>query len=274
MGVTSNKYIIQNIERISAYDLENGALMFAVDDLQEAQMTNEQETVYATGKNGVKIGSADRNKASKFTATNGAIVDGVIAAQVGSDVVKGKYVVPDYMETLVVSASGSSQIAKTTYTAVGTTGAEIAYVYKRNTDGTVGEKFPIAAAATATTFAYDPATQVITLPTGKFNVGENIVVIYDIEVDNAKKIENAEDKYSETMKVVFDIFAKDICTEKSYYGKIVYPKGKISGNFDLSFGNDPSTQSLEIEALSGGCSGSSKVLWDMFIFDDSEITKI
>lgn len=272
MAVTSNKYIIQNIERISAFDLEDGTLMFTVDDLQEAQMTNEQETVYATGKNGVKIGSADRNKASRFTATNGAIVDGVLAAQVGSDVVKGKYTVPDFMETLVVGEDTTK--VKTTYKAVGETGKEISYIYKRNTDSTVGDKYPIAAAASATAFAYDPSTQIITLPTDVFKTGDNIVVIYDIEVDNAKKIENAEDKYSETMKVVFDIFAKDFCTEKSYYGKIIYPKGKISGNFDLSFGNDPSTQSLEIEALSGGCSGSSKVLWDMFIFDDSEITKV
>lgn len=273
MAVTSNRYIIQNIERISAYDLETSALMFVADDLQEATMTNEQETVYATGKNGVKIGSSDRNKASRFTATNGSIVDGIIAAQVGTEVATGTYTVPNFMEILVARTSGISVVAKTTYTAIGTTGSEIAYIYKKNSDGTTGKAYPIAATASDTTFAYDPATQIISLPTG-FAAGDEVIVVYDISVDGAKKITNAENAYSDTMKVVYDIFAQDVCTNKSYYGKIIYPKGKISGNFDLSFGNDPSTQALEIEALSGGCSGSSKVLWDMFIFDGADVTKV
>ena len=70
MSVNSNKYIVQNMERLSFFDLADGTCQFVVDDLQEATMSNEQETVYATGKNGVKIGSADRNKASRITATN------------------------------------------------------------------------------------------------------------------------------------------------------------------------------------------------------------
>ena len=36
------------------------------------------------------MGAADRNKASRITATNGTIVDGIMAMQVGSDVVVGK----------------------------------------------------------------------------------------------------------------------------------------------------------------------------------------
>ena len=79
MSVNSNKYIIQNMERLSFFDLATGVCQFIADDLQNASMENEQETVYALGKNGVRIGSADRNKASRITATNGAIVDGIMA---------------------------------------------------------------------------------------------------------------------------------------------------------------------------------------------------
>ena len=75
MSVNSNKYIIQTMERISFFNLEDGTCYFQVDDLQEATMTNEQETVYATGKNGIKIGSSDRNKASRISATNGTVTD-------------------------------------------------------------------------------------------------------------------------------------------------------------------------------------------------------
>lgn len=270
MAINSNKYIIQNIERILAFDLTTGACDFIADDLQEAQLSVSSEIVYAEGKNGVKIGSADRNKESTFTATNGAIVDGILAAQLGTDVEIGKFIVPNYMD-IMTTTNGTS--ATTEFIAQGAAGNEIAFIYKRNTDGTLGAKFPIAATASATAFAYNPETKVITLPTGVFSANDELVAFYDIEVDNAKRIQNAEDKFSKTDKVIFEVFAKDICTEKAYYATIIFYKGKISGTFDLSFGNDPSTQNLEITALSGGCNkGASKLLWDMIIWDSDEVT--
>ena len=271
MPINSNKYIIQNIERITAFDLTTGVCDFIVDDLQEAQLSVSSEIVYAEGKNGVKIGSADRNKESSFTATNGAIVDGVLAAQLGTDVEIGTFTVPNYMDILETS---NGTTATTTYVAQGATGAEIKFIYKRNTDGTLGQKYEIAAEASATKFAYNPETKVITLPTSQFSAGDELVTFYDIRVANAKRIANEEDKFSKTDKVIFDVFAKDICTEKSYYATIIFYKGKISGTFDLSFGNDPSTQNLEITALSGGCNkGASKLLWDMIIWDDEDVTE-
>lgn len=272
MSVNSNKYIIQNMERISFFDLETGVCQFVVDDLQEANMTNEQETVYATGKNGVKIGSADRNKASRITATNGAVVDGVMAMQVGSEVVTGTTVVPKHF-FMLETADGVSVALN--IKPIGTVGNEIPYVYKRNADGTVGKAFPIAANASAEAFSYDPSTKKVTLPTGQFKANEIVYMFYDIEVKDAKKISNDEDKFSATGMLVSDCFAKDICTEKSYFAKIIYPKAKASGNFEFSFGNDPSVQSMEFEALSGGCgTTATKRLWDFIVFDEDDATQL
>ena len=268
MNINSNKYIIQNMERLSFFDLANGTCQFVVDDLQEATMTNEQETVYATGKNGVKIGSADRNKASRITATNGSIVDGVMAMQVGSEVIKGSTVVPKHFFMFTTKDGVSVDIV---IKPVGEVGNEIPYIYKRNSDGTVGKAYAIGANATADTFKYDPAAKKITLPTGVFAAGEIVYAFYDIEVTDAKKISNDEDKFSATGMLIADCFAKDICTDKSYYAKIVYPKAKASGNFELSFGNDPSVQNMEFEALSGGCgSSATKRLWDFIVFDEDD----
>ena len=263
MSVNSNKYIVQTMERISFFDLENGVCQFVVDDLQEANMTNEQETVYATGKNGVKIGSADRNKASRITATNGAIVDGVMAMQVGSEVVVGETLVPKHL--FMITTEDGNKLTLT-IPPVGEVGNEIPYIYKRNVDGTVGASFAIG-----TDFQYNPETKEVTLPEGKFAAGEVVYLFYDIKVKDAKKISNDEDKFSKTGMLIADIFAKDICSEKSYYGKIIYPKAKASGNFELAFGNDPSVQNMEFEALSGGCSTtSSKRLWDFIVFDEDD----
>ena len=271
MAVNSDKYIIQNMERLSFFDNETGVCQFVVDDLQSAEMVNEQETVYATGKNGVRIGSADRNKASRITATNGSIVDGVMAMQVGTTVEVGTIVVPKHFVALVTEDGTSVDVV---LKPMGGVGEEIPYIYKRNTDGTIGQSYPIAAAASATAFKYTPGTKKITLPTGAFAAGDTVYMFYDIEVDNAKKISNDEDKFSATGMLIADIFAKDICTEKSYYGKIIYPKAKASGNFNLSFGDDPSVQDMEFEALSGGCgTTATKRLWDFIIFDDEDVTE-
>ena len=260
------------MERLSFFDLANGVCQFVVDDLQEAEMTNEQETVYATGKNGVKIGSADRNKASRITATNGAIVDGVMAMQVGSEVVTGKTIVPKHFFMLTTGDGVSVDVS---IKPIGDVGNEIPYIYKRNTDGTVGKPYAIAANATAETFKYDPIAKKITLPTSVFTAGEVVYAFYDIEVTDAKKITNSEDKFSATGMLIADCFAKDICTDKSYYAKIVYPKAKASGNFNLSFGNDPSVQNMEFEALSGGCgSDATKKLWDFIVFDEDDATPL
>lgn len=272
MSVNSNKYIIQNMERLSFFDNATGVCQFVVDDLQSAEMTNEQETVYATGKNGVRIGSADRNKASRITATNGSIVDGVMAMQVGSEVVVGTTTVPKHFFSIETSDGTSVEL---TLKPIGDVGNEIPYIYKRNTDGTIGQHYPIAATASASAFKYDPATKKITLPTGAFAAGDTVYMFYDIQVANAKKISNDEDKFSATGMLIADIFAKDICTEKSYYGKIIYPKAKASGNFNLSFGDDPSVQDMEFEALSGGCSSTAtKRLWDFIVFDEDDATTL
>nr|DAI44092.1 MAG TPA: putative structural protein [Caudoviricetes sp.] len=269
MAVTSNKYIIQNMERLSCFDLTDGTCLFIAEDLQEANMTNEQEDVYATGKNGVKIGSGSRNKASRITATSGSILDGVIATQVGSDIKLETVHVP-HMEILTV---GAGKTATLTYKAIGAEGNEVPFIYERNSDGTLGKKYAINSAATADQFSFNATTGVITCPTG-MTEGTQIVVWYDVEAKNAKHIVNADNVFSRELKVVADVWARGTCDGKDYYGKVIYGRAKASGNFELAFGNDPSVQNMEFEALSNSCSGAGNLLWDFFIFDGEDISKV
>lgn len=206
MAVTSNKYIIQNMERLSGFDLTDGTCLFVAEDLQEANMTNEQEDVYATGKNGVKIGSGSRNKASRITATSGSILDGVIATQVGSDIKLETVHVP-HMEILTV---GASKTATLTYKAIGAEGNEVPFIYERNSDGTLGKKYAINSAATADQFSFNATTGVITCPTG-MTEGTQIVVWYDVEAKNAKHIVNADNVFSRELKIVADVWARGTC---------------------------------------------------------------
>ena len=265
--VTTRQYLLQNIEAVSAFNLETNENLFAVTDLQEANLVNEQETVYATGKNGIRIGAADRNKASRFTATNGKIDEGVFATQLGSPVETGTYVSRNYKDVLTLDGSAEATL---TFKAQGEAGAEIKFAYIRSASGSPGEKLTQDTAAGAGTFAYDPATNKVTFDTAL--AGSGVIVFYDVKVVGGKKISNEENKFSMTVLAIYDCWFKDPCTDKSYVGRIIYPKAKVSGNFEFSFGSDFSVQSLEFEALSGGCGADgASVLWDIEIFDEEDI---
>lgn len=269
--IISDKYLVQGIETITWFDLATNVCEFIFDDLQEAEMNVESETIYAEGKNGTRIGATDRNKTSTFTATNGTIVDGALAVQVGSEVEKGIQTINNYMD-IMTTADGTSAV--TEFYPVGAVGAEIAYIYKKNSDGSLGDKYPIAAVASAEAFSFDPETKTITLPTSAFAANDEIVAFYDTQATVGKRVVNENNKFSKTGKAIFDIFVKDICTDKSYHAKITYYKAKMSGTFSLSFGSDFSTHNIEIEALSGGCAkGASTTLWDMVIYDEDDVIK-
>ena len=270
MPVTSNKYIIQNMERLSFFDLSDGACLFTAEDIQESTWTNEQEDVYATGKNGVRIGSASRNKAARISITNGAILDGALAVQVGSDIVTETVTVPQ-MEILTVAA-GKATIS---YKAQGEAGSEIPFIYLRNSDGTLGQRFSVDATAGADKFSFAVATGAITVPTGgAVPDGSQIVVWYNVSVENAKHVENLDTKFSREGKLVAEAWAKGICDGKDYYGVVIFGRCKASGNFEMTFGSDPSVQSMEFEALSNTCSGSGSVLWDFYVYDGEDIETV
>lgn len=268
MAVTTDKYIIQNMEMLSFFNLEDNSVYFIADDLQDATMTNDSEIVYAEGKNGVRIGASERNKTSNITATNGTIVEGALAVQVGSDVTVGTTVIPNAFFAIDTADGVSIDIVQKP---IGEVGNEIPYIYKKDSSGGIGTKYPIAAAASSSAFKYDPVTKKITLPTGQFGAGDTVYLFYDIQVANAKTVVNQENQFSKTGMLVADIFAKDVCTDKSYYGKIIYHKAKASGSFELSFGNDPSVQNLEFEAMSIGCGNQTKKLWTLVIYDGDDV---
>lgn len=260
--VDAKQYLIQNIEDMAFF--ADGECKFLAADLQEATWSNEQEDVYATGKNGTRIGASSRNKASRMSATNGSILEGALAAQVGSDVEEGNHVVP-FMEALVVS-DGKVTLS---YKPVG----EVKYIYSRNTEGGLGTKYAMDSTAGEDTFAIDPATGVITVPT-TLEAGAQVMIFYDVTASNGKRVSNHADKFSQEGKLVATVMAKSLCDGKSYVGKVVYPRCKASGNFEMTFGDEFSVQSLEFEALASNCAGATNTLWDFYIFDQEDLVKV
>lgn len=258
MAVDVNKLIITQIDQITAFN-NAGELEFIMDELQDATIANSEEKVDITGKGGRKIGSLKKNKAVTLSGTNGLLVGGAVAAMTGTEVEQGtfKVRVTDVM-TVTTDATATEK------TAVGTVGAEIGTLYKKNSNGSLGEKLTQVADTPATgEFTYNPATKAIGLFTGDVADGSEIVAFYDIEVESAK-ISNDSEKYSKTLKLYIDVTAQDNC-DNAYHGQFIIQRADFNGTFDLVMGSDPTTQAFEAESLAGGCTGSTN-LWDLVVY--------
>lgn len=267
MSVKFSNYLFHSINRVRSIDKTNGLLIGTLEDITNATMENGSEVVYATGKNGVNLASFDRNKTSRISGTNATITDGLLAVQLGSEVTIGDQEIPNYLDLIILSDGAK---AKLTYAPVGAAGAEIIGLYRYNEGGIVlSEVFSQAAEASATEFAFDPATKEITLPTDAFKAGESIVVQYNYQVKEVKSLVNRSDAFAKTVRVEVECYVRNICDGKDYECLIVYPSAKADGNFSIEFGDTPATHAFAFDAMVDYCS-PNKELFQIYIFDNSD----
>lgn len=259
MAVDVNKLSITEIDQITCFNNAN-ELEFIMDEIQEGSINNTQEKVDITGRGGRKIGSLKKNKGVTVSATNGLLVGGALAAQTGTEVEQGTFKVR-VTDIIVVNGNAGA----TEKTAVGTAGAEIGTLYKKNANGSLGDKLTQVASVTQTgEFAYDNGTKALTFFEGDLADGEEVVAFYDVEVE-AAKISNDSEKYSKTLKMYIDVSCVDNC-DNAYHGQFIIQRADFSGEFDFSMGGDPTVHSIEAESLAGGCTGSTN-LWDFIVFE-------
>jgi len=270
MAVTTSKYGLQQVFKITLFDIATGAAYVQLEDMKESKFTNGQETVYAKGGgSNVNLIGFDHSKAASIGGSNALITDGILAVQLGADVEtttdETGIIYTDIITTTVADE------ATTHLKATGTAGSEIKYVYLRNDDGSLGTKFTQAATATSGKFAYAPLTKKISFSTDAVPVGSTIVAFYKPTASTAKKVVAKTDVFSKSVKVVADCLLRDACTKKDYQGQIVFETGKVKGAFEwnVTAGGEPSVQAFEIEALKP-CNDNE--LWKMFVYDESDLT--
>lgn len=255
-----SKLTITEIDQMTTFN-NAGELEFIMDEMSDATISNTEEKVDITGKGGRKIGSLKKNKAVKVTGTNGLLVGGGLAAQTGSDIGEGEYAVRATDVIVVKTGKGA-----TTDEAIGTAGAEIGILYRKNANGSLNKidaLKQVAAEPKTGEFTYVPDTKAITFFAGDVVDGEELVAFYDKTVTSAK-ISNDSETYSKTLKMYLDVTCQDNC-DNVYHGQFIIQRADFSGSFDLQFGGEPSTHAFEAESLAGGCSGST-ALWDFIVY--------
>lgn len=264
------KYAFKKVRRIIINDLATKMHKVTLNDLKNFKINGSQDTVYAEGQDGAKLAAFDVNKVASITAENGAVDEGYLALQVGSDVVKvtnGSSIL--IREEFEVGSEATS--VTLSYKATGATGNEVRHIYKADSNGLPGDSFTQNSAASTTSFAYAPLTKAITLPTGKFTAGDIVIIDYYPKFTEYEEINNDANKFSMTGEVIVDAWFTDLCSEADVPLQLHLAKGKISGAIDLSAGDQAAVQGIEIESMVGGCSGTGKNLWTLRKYDMSKI---
>lgn len=253
-----NDITITSLETINAFDIVTGAYKFTLDELQSATIAQTQEKTDITGKQGRKLNSLKKNKAVTISGNNGLVSGGLLELQVGSEFENKKTTV-SWTDYLTVADNA----ATTTYKAVGTTGNEVAAVYVKNSDGTIGKTLTQDAAVAEGKFTYDPKTKALAFNEGEIENGTEIAVFYKRQIQ-ADVLENMSDNYSGKCSLYIDAFAEDKCANV-YRIQFYIPKADFNGEFSFEMGDNQTVHAFEAESLAGAC-GTSGSLWTYTIF--------
>ena len=258
MSVTD--LIITSIETINAFNITTGAYMFTLDELQNATISQSQETTDITGKNGRKLATLKRNKSVTISGSNGVISGGLLEMQTGSEF-ENKTTEVLWTDYLTVTDAA----ATTSYIAVGTTGAEIEALYIKNTDGTLGDELTQGDAVASGVFTYDPDSKTLAFYTDVED-DTDIVVFYKRNI-TADVLENDSETYSGKCTLYIDILAEDKCANV-YRVQFYIPKADFSGEFSFEVSDSQAAHSFEAEALAGSC-GAGGQLWTYTVFGEN-----
>ena len=258
--------LITSLETITAFDVVTGAYKFTLDELQSASIAQTEEKTDLTGKGGRKLSSLKRNKAVTISGNNGIVSGGLLELQTGG---KFENKATEVMWTDAGLSVNGSHKATTSFTAVGATGKEIAGLYIRNNDGTLGaalEQVASAGSVASGKFAYDPSTKEITLYSD-VEEGKELVAYYNRNI-TADVLDNKSDNYSGKCTLYIDAIGEDKCAN-IYHLQFFIPKADFNGEFTFEMGDNQTVQAFEAEALSGAC-GAGGTLWTYTVFGDEE----
>lgn len=249
---------ITSLEDILAFDIQSGAHLFTLDELQNAKIGNSEEKTDLTGKGGRKLNSLKKNKAVNVSGTNGTLSGGLMELQVGNSFQNKEDAEVQWTDPLTITGN----VATTSYVAVGTAGAEITNLYIKDANGVPIQKLTQSDTATETTFTYDPATKQIAFLADTYADGTEIIVYYTRKLAG-DVLENLSDVYSKKCKLYVNALAEDKCSNV-YRVQIYFPRADFNGNFELDMGDNQTVHAFEAESLPNACAGGA--LWTYTVF--------
>lgn len=271
---TIDNFTITSLDRIHAYNRTSKKGEMLLTELQSTTISNTEDTVDITGKGGRLLKQLKRNKAVSVTGDSALISGDLMAAQTGSSQTYGDYRVryPDIID--LTAAMISAGKVTTTYTAVGTAGAEIVDVrILSDNGGLIANEWTQGNSAASNKYAYNPSTKELTLPTNaSLSAGQKIVVMYDFLATGARVV-NESDVFGKTLYLVIDCTGVDAC-DNEYKCQFVIYRAQFSGEFDFELGGDQTIQSFTANSLVDTCAATqTNGLWEFIVYKDESTTE-
>lgn len=260
MSIFKNFYIDRILD-LTQYDRttnEMQILMPEVSDLSISVTTNEDEITDATGSPVAILESAKQATLSG----NGAFYNfDLLASQAAATSDTANIAMP-YMEIVTV-ADGAATLG---HAPVGESGAEIGYVYVRNTDGTQGTALTQGAEAAEGVFALRGTD----LTFDSSMNGKQIYVPYTYTASSGMHFENQDDNFTTSAKVIVRALVRDICDDnKVSILVIVSENAKLASSFDITLARGEQ-HAFEYRILPAFCGASGKSLYHMYLLDTDD----
>lgn len=284
-NINFNNLMIKSYDRLVTFDRITDKCAFELIEMQNAKISNTEESSDLTGSNGRKIGVIKKNKAVQVEATSGVISGGMMAAQVGSEEGQGEFEIiykdvidvavgknagePFYsltkqpvddkiLDIRILSDNGS--LIKNNWTQ-GDAVSNTQYFYGASSSGAKGLKIPTGLEIEASDgITFEDET-----------IYFKLAVFYKIKVNGAK-ITNRSDKYGKTLFGQLDVTVADSC-DREYHGAFIFPRLDISGQFDIDMNGDQVVHALTAQALADTCMKSNDTkFWDFVLFTYDEET--
>lgn len=244
---TPKRFAIQQVFDVLLLNPSTNAIEGYITDAKTSNFNNEGTLVYPTGgKGNVYVAPAFvHSKRSKLELTHATWATELMALQVGSTVVIGSNDnAVQYDRTTV-----TSDVAYTTFTALGAAGAEIGFVYTINNDGTVNAILVQDAVVGVGKFTYTPATKKITFNTAELADGTKIACTYKFDTGvSAQTITIEASKKPSAANVVAYGTVMDICTGELYKCQILgFAQIDCNWNWALDAAGEPAPQNFNLE---------------------------
>jgi len=265
---TPQKFSIQKVFNLALQNPTDNSLVAYLTDLKTSGLENTVELVYPTGGDGnTYVGAAHaHSRRATMNVSSATYNTEVLAVQIGNDIVIGSNTNTTKVEVLTVS----SDSATTTFTALGTTDAEIGTIYELNTYGdVVAEYSQVASPAATGEFSYDSGTKAISFFAGDLADNTKVRVLYTFDSGStAQTITVSADGAPNTVDVTADAIVQRPCDGQVFQAQIK-GRAQISGNFmlDVAADGDVASQDFTLEFIKA-CGNNT--LYELIVYAEDD----
>ncbi|MDD4279375.1 MAG: hypothetical protein PHX74_06530 [Candidatus Sumerlaeales bacterium] len=268
MAFDLNNFVIERISRGTMLSSADKSVLWVLNQIEEPGLSVTSDSRDAVDALGTPIMTFEKGKQAEFTAQNSLLDLSLLAAQSGTSKVyasgSAKILVPAFEE--LTWTAGTDVTLE--HIAVGTTGAEVPFIYALNGDGTTAKKYTAGTNAAAGIYKIVAATKTITPPTDAVE-GERVLAIYNYAADgtadkDAVAISNSAKNFPTAGRFIMEVLGADVCNiSVKYKAFLIFPQAKLLSDYNLDFtteGKHPFT----IKAMQNYCD-HEKRLFDLIV---------